>query len=102
MGDGLYDTIRLLFKSKRRKPTTKQELKCIYISMLKHIAGVDIIKSRKETTYNSDNRREMIYTLSHDTIRHHLMLNQYKNPDGKDFLPELHELLKPYVDRLKH
>ena len=94
MKDNLYRTIKLLFKSKRSKPTTKQELKGMYIAMIKHIAGIDII----ETTRSRKGRgqeKERTYTLNYEMIRRHLELNQYKNPKQRDFLPIVYELLKP-------
>ena len=58
MEDKLYRTIKLLFKSKRGKPTTKQELKKIYIAMIKHIAGINIIETTRSRKARAKRKNE--------------------------------------------
>ena len=94
MEDKLHRTIKLLFKSKRGKPTTKQELKKIYIAMIKHIAGINIIETTRSRK-SKGQEKERTYKVNYETIRRHLTLNQYKNPKQTDFLPIVYDLLKP-------
>ena len=94
MEDNLYRTIKLLFKSKRGKPTTKQELKGMYIAMIKHIAGINIIETTRKRNVKGK-EKERTYKVNYETIRRHLTLNQYKNPKQTDFLPIVYDLLKP-------
>ena len=94
MEDNLYRTIKLLFKSKRAKPTTKQELKTIYISMIRHIAGNDVIATTRERKAKGK-EKERTYKLNLNTLQRHIELSQYKDPGGRDFLPEFHRFLKP-------
>ena len=99
MEDKMYSTIKMLFKSKRKKPATKQELTGMYIAMIKHIAGIDIIETTR-TRQAPGKEKERSYKINYDTVRRHLELDQYKNPDSKDFLPTSYEFLKPHIQDL--
>ena len=79
MEDNLYRTIKLLFKSKRGKPTTKQELKGMYVAMIKHIAGINIIETTRKRKAKGK-EKERSYKLNVNTIRRHIELRQCKDP----------------------
>ena len=90
MGDALYKTIKNLFRMKRAKPTTKQELKSIYITMVKQVAGISIIKTVRSTKINEETgKKDTNYELATEVINRHLNLNQFKNPMRFNFLPEV-------------
>ena len=75
---------------KRAKPTTKQELKSIYITMIKQVAGISIIKTARSTKINEETgKKDTNYTLTTEVINQHLSLNQYKDPKRLNFLPEV-------------
>ena len=96
MEDNLYHTIKMLFKSKRSKPSSKRELKGMYISMIRHIAGNDAIETTRGRP-GPGKEKERFYKLNYNTIRRHVELSQYKNPRGQDFLSEFHKFLKPQL-----
>ena len=90
MDDPLYKTIKNLFRTKRPKPTTKQDLKQIYITMVKQVAGINIVKTKRSTKINeATGKKDTNYLLDTDVIRHHLQLNKFKNPMCFDFLQEI-------------
>ena len=83
---------------KRAKPTTKQELKSIYITMVKQVAGISIIKTVRSTKINEQTgKKDTNYELATEVINRHLKLNQFKNPMRFNFLPEVYDAysLKP-------
>ena len=83
---------------KRAKPTTKQELKSIYITMVKQVAGIRIIKTLRSTKINEETgKKDTTYELATEVINRHLNLNQLKNPKRLNFLPEVYDAysLKP-------
>ena len=94
MDDNLYTTIKMLFKSRRKKPPTKQELKGMYISMLRHIAGSELIETTRARP-GKGKEKVRSYKLNYNAIGRHVELSQYKNPKGEDFLPEFRRFLKP-------
>ena len=88
---------------KRAKPNTKQELKSIYITMIKQVAGISIIKTVRSTKINEETgKKDTNYALTTEAINHHLNLNQFKNPKRLNFLPEVVDAysLKPLKEFL--
>ena len=88
---------------KRAKPTTKQELKSIYITMVKQVAGISIIKTVRSTKINEETgKKDTNYELATEVINRHLNLNQFKNPKRLNFLPEVVDAysLKPLSEFL--
>ena len=94
MEEDIYKTIKGIFKTKKERPTTSHELKQLYLAMLKNVGGYNIINAERSAKMDANKKRQYIYTLNHENIRHHLELNKYKNRDGNDFHPMADDLYK--------
>ena len=58
--------------------------------MIKPVAGINIAKTKRSTKINeATGKKDTNYILDTDVIRHHLHLNQFKNPMCLDFLQEI-------------
>ena len=62
--------------------------------MLKNVGGYNIINAERSAKMDANRKRQYIYTINHENIRHHLGLNKYKNRDGNDFHPMADDLYK--------
>ena len=61
MGNDLFKLIKKIFNSSKGVPGTRDDLKKLYISMIKHIATNDIITSSSEKEKDKDGKRGYIY-----------------------------------------
>ena len=81
---------------KRAKPTTKQELKSIYITMIKQVAGISIIKTVRSTKINEETgKKDTNYELATEVINRHLNMNQFKKPEALQLSTRSRRCLQP-------
>jgi hypothetical protein len=74
----LFNLIKRIFKRKK-EINNKSDLVQLDISMIKHIAGNDIIKT--ERIYKKGkNYKKYMYKLNDVILTYNLRLNKYKNP----------------------
>ena len=74
--DNKFHLMKKVFRIKRNKPTTKDELFQLYISMVKHVSTNDFVKANR---CMKNNKRETKYTLNEDLVKYHIELNQFSN-----------------------
>ena len=67
--------------------------------MTRHIAGDDVIATTRERKAKGK-EKERTYKLNLNTLQRHIELSQYKDPGGKDFLPEFHHVRKPELQNM--
>ena len=83
MTDAVFKSSGYMFnKMTRDKPENRQELRAMYVGMIRNISG-DIIHSTRDTR-----TKDRIYTLNMERIEYHLALNKFKNPTIKEFHPD--------------
>jgi hypothetical protein len=85
MDDNEYRYIRNVFRITRDKPKTYNELRSIYISMIRNITTGDLLKSERIKSRKEGKRDFMTYNLDNDYIQHHLELNKFYNTDCTHF-----------------
>jgi hypothetical protein len=85
MDDNEYKYIKNTFKITRDKPTNYNELRSIYISMIRKITTGDFLNSERIKTRKEGKRDFMKYSVNNDYIQHHLALNKFYNTDCKHF-----------------
>lgn len=83
MNDEQYNYIKNIFRISQKKPETYEQLKRIYISMLRNITNNNLIQSKRGT--KKEERNVRYYNINDDVIKYHLKLNEYSNPDKKYF-----------------
>jgi len=83
MNDKQYNYIKNIFRISQKKPETYEQLKRIYISMLRNITNNNLIQSKQGT--KKEERNVRYYNINEDVIKYHLKLNEYSNPDKKHF-----------------
>lgn len=83
MDDNKYKYIKNIFRITQKKPENYNELKKIYISMLRNVTNNNLITSSQGT--KKEDRNERYYKFNDDVILYHLELNKYNNPDKKHF-----------------
>lgn len=83
MDDNKYKYIKNIFRITQKKPENYNELKKIYISMLRNVTNNNLITSSQRT--KKEDRNERYYKFNDDVILYHLELNKYNNPDKKHF-----------------
>jgi hypothetical protein len=83
MDETIYKYITNIFRITQKKPENYNELKKIYISMLRNITSNNLITSSQGT--KKENRNERYYKFNDDIIKYHLELNKYINPDRLHF-----------------
>lgn len=85
MDDNEYRYIRNVFRITRDKPKTYNELRSIYISMIRNITTGDLLKSERIKSRKEGKRDFMTYNLDNDYIQYHLELNKFYNTDCTHF-----------------
>lgn len=80
--DNEYVLISKVFRIVRKKPSTKDELLKLYISMLRNVMTSEIVISTKGTT--RDNQK-ISYKLNKDFVKFHIDLNKFSNPYLRNF-----------------
>ena len=108
MTDNVFALFKTLFKSTKSKPTNYNDLKKLYIGIIKSITCNDIINSKQTTkktdgtnnklstqvvlkgdgSKNKGTEREYQYTLNTELIQFHLELNKNNNKNGRGFKTE--------------
>jgi hypothetical protein len=83
MDDNEYRYIRNVFRITRDKPKTYNELRSIYISMIRNITTGDLITGKQ--SMKKETRKQMLYSIDEKTIQHHLELNKFYNTDCTHF-----------------
>lgn len=82
ISDNEYTLICKLFRIVRKKPSSKDELFKLYISMLRNVMTSEFVISTKGTT--RDNQK-ISYKLNADFVRFHIDLNMFSNPYLRNF-----------------
>lgn len=89
--DDEYSSITKLFRTTKTKPKDAREFKKLYIALIKNIASLDIITS---VTNNTKARRKLIdYNLNIETLKYHLNLHRFSNPNFINIEPKIKELV---------
>jgi hypothetical protein len=83
MDDNEYRYIRNVFRITRDKSTNYNDLRRIYISMIRNITTGDLITGKQ--SMKKENRKKMMYSIDEKTIQHHLELNKFYNTDCTHF-----------------
>lgn len=83
MDDNKYKYIKNIFRITQKKPENYNELKKIYISMLRNVTNNNLITSSQGT--KKEDRNERYYKFNDDVILYHLELNKYSNPERRHF-----------------
>jgi hypothetical protein len=99
MSDTTFKLFTTLFRTKKSKPTTHGELMKLYVGIIKNITCNDIIGSKQNRKRTGGRRNEIDYQLNIDLIKLHLELNRYSNRTGKDFNPDIMEVLEKQVEQ---
>ena len=74
--DDLFNIIKRLYRSDKKKPTTKEEYLQLIVSMIKHLTYKDLI----ETDVKKSNKtRTYTYSLNEEYLKHHIELDKYAN-----------------------
>ena len=82
LSDKDYNFIKKVFRSERKKPKNRNELKKLYVSMIKHLNGELVIGDRNKTKKDRDYRN---HYLNKEKIKYYLELDKYNNPKKKYF-----------------
>ena len=82
LSDKDYNFIKKVFRSERKKPKNRNELKKLYVSMIKHLNGELVVSDRNKTKKDRDYRN---HYLNKEKIKYYLELDKYNNPKKKYF-----------------
>lgn len=95
-----FKMIKTLFRSEKGRPTTLNEVKKLYLSLLKNITGVPFINASKINSKKDQNRGKYIYSQDEEIIQRNvnLMLKRYKVED-KDDLKRFHNGALKYLPK---
>lgn len=80
--------IKKVFRSERKKPKDKSELKKLYVSMIKHLNS-EIVVSEKIDKIDDGERKQNIFYLNKEKIKYYLKLDKYNNPEKKYYHKKL-------------
>ena len=83
LSDKDYNFIKKVFRSERKKPKNRNELKKLYVSMIKHLNGELVIGEKNKI--REKNRDKKKYYLNKEKIKYYLELDKYNNPKKKYF-----------------
>lgn len=85
MTDAEYEYIKKLFRFRntKDKPSTYDQLRSVYVNMIRHILPSNLIQSHRSK--KKENRDKQCYTLNKKLLQYHLELNQYMNPNRVNF-----------------
>ena len=87
LDEKLFALIKRSFNCTRKKPTTYNTYKQMYVALVKSATGRDIIVSKKCNQKNEDKGIHRHF-LNDNLIQTHLELNKYKNKGCKGFSDE--------------
>jgi len=82
-----------LFRSVKEKPTNYNELRKMYITIIKNITVNDIVISKRIHERAEGKRGEYEYSLNKKLIKQHLELNNLKNKGSLGFHDGLRDLI---------
>lgn len=87
MDESEYNYLKKLFnfRNTKQQPKTYDELRSIYVSMIKHITTNDIIESKQSKSRKDNMRDKRVYTLNNEMIKYHLDLSNYNNPNNLNY-----------------
>jgi hypothetical protein len=104
MSDKMYCLFKTLFRSQKAKPTTYEELKQMYVGIIKSITCNEIINtSRNKSRTKSNTKRDTTeYKLNNELIQYHIKLNKHNNKHGRNFHDAFVEMFKMKVDVVKN
>ena len=89
MDEGFFKLVKQAFRVKRGKPASRDEIKQLFVSIVKTTTCKDIIKSTQGKS--SKDRDKTVYHLNENLLKHHLELNGFKNKTRRGFAPEVVE-----------
>jgi hypothetical protein len=93
--DDLFKVFKNLFRSVKQKPKNYNELRKMYIGIIKSITINEIIIS-KRINERTDKRGEYEHKLNKELIKKHLDLNQLKNKTGSGFHEDFKEFMPTF------
>ena len=93
--DDLFKVFKNLFRSVKQKPKNYNELRKLYIGIIKSITINEIIIS-KRINERTDKRGEYEHKLNKELIKKHLDLNQLKNKTGSGFHEDFKEFMPTF------
>ena len=85
--DSFWKLIKHVFRVTRAKPTTANEVKQLYVSIVKSATCKDLIKSKQLKT--KKDRGQTAYTLNEGHLKYHIELNGFKNKSCRGFAQEV-------------
>ena len=95
--DDLFKVFKNLFRSVKQKPTNFNDLKKMYVGIIKNITVNELIVSKRNHERTDGKRGEYEYSLNKDLIKRHLDLNKLKNRDSLGFHDALESLMEVKV-----
>jgi hypothetical protein len=96
----MWKMIKTLFRTEKGKPKNTNEVKKLYVSMLKNITGVPFTIANKINSKKDKNRGKNSYSLDEEVIQRnvHLMLKRYRVEDTDD-LKKFHKGARKYLPK---
>ena len=86
MDDVMHSLIRTVFRTTKTKPSNSDELRKLYISIIKNITNNNIITTTRINTRKEGKRGQYTYSLNKELIIRYLELNKFTNPQSKQFM----------------
>ena len=81
-----YKLIKTVFRTTKAKPTDKDELRKLYISIIKNITNNEIVITKRVNTRKEGKRGQYTYSLNHELINRYIELNKFTNLQSKHFI----------------
>ena len=94
MDDKTYKLIKTVFKTTKKAPSNFKELMKLYVGMVRHVGGNNLVVSKQVKTRKAQ-RDEVVYNLDEVVRDYHLELNSQKNKQMNDFIDV--ELIAKFV-----
>jgi hypothetical protein len=85
--DGFWKLVKHVFRVTRAKPATFNEVKQLYVSIVKSATSKNLIESKQLKT--KKDRGATAYTLNEGLLKYHLELNGFKNTSCRGFAKEV-------------
>jgi len=79
MSDEEYNKMKIIFRSEKEKPKTYDDLKKIYVGLIKNITGNKLIELKRETKKNEEGKKNYNYSVNKKVLDYHLNLYLHKN-----------------------
>jgi hypothetical protein len=73
--EGVYKMIKALFRTEKGKPKNLNDVKKLYLSMLKNVTGVMFINAKKINSKKNKNVGKYVHSLIEKVIRHNVKLD---------------------------